>query len=329
MRSKTLYRLSNRGGQAMVEYVLMLVVIVSLILGARKAFGVLNGFMDRYIGDYIVCLMEYGELPSLGVENTELKKHREAGGSGKVCDANFENFTFEKGVPAVAGTGSGGRSGSSGSSSGNSSSAGGSSGSRSGGGGGSTAKNNDSDKDSASDSSSSGGSSSRSGNRRSRASSPYDNGQITRSASGYGSGDASSESSNRRYLEDKSDEESRRKRRARASVRQFYNGTLSERSRYRAITGSQAAEVEKNLRPIRKPTASATGSVNAEQAYMLTPTKKIFTPPEKKPVILREEDGAGFKFGHIIRWLIIAGIVLAIIVFFGGQILNYSKSQGD
>lgn len=308
----------------------MLVVIVSLILGARKAFGVLNGFMDRYIGDYIVCLMEYGELPTLGVENTELKKHRETGSSGKVCDANFENFTFEKGVPAVAGGGSGGRSGGrsggAGGSGGSSSSSGGGGSSRSG--GGSSAKS-EAEKDSdSSDASSSGNSSSRSSARR-RAASPYDDGQITRSASGYGSGDASSDSGNRRYLEDSSEDESRRKRRARSAIRQFYNGTLSDRgSRYRAITGAQA-EVAQNKRPNRKPTASAVGSANPEQGYMLTPTKKIFTPPEKKPVVIKEDDDSGFKFGHIIRWLIIAGIILAIIVFFGGQILNYSKSQGD
>ena len=105
--------LLNQSGQAAIEYVLLIVVIVSLIFGVKKAFNNVDDFISHYIGDYVTCLMEYGELPSLGVVAADQKKH--LGGTGKKCDEDFAGFTFEGGVPAAGGS-SGSSSGSSSSS---------------------------------------------------------------------------------------------------------------------------------------------------------------------------------------------------------------------
>lgn len=55
---------SNSKGQAMVEYILMLVVTLTLLLGlATKLIPQLSDFMQNYAGAYVECLLETGELP--------------------------------------------------------------------------------------------------------------------------------------------------------------------------------------------------------------------------------------------------------------------------
>ena len=56
--------ISNDKGQAMVEYILMLVVTLTLLLGlATKLIPQLRDFMQNYAGAYVECLLETGELP--------------------------------------------------------------------------------------------------------------------------------------------------------------------------------------------------------------------------------------------------------------------------
>lgn len=51
-------------GQAVVEYILMLVVTLTLVIGvATKLIPQLRDFMQNYAGAYVVCLLETGELP--------------------------------------------------------------------------------------------------------------------------------------------------------------------------------------------------------------------------------------------------------------------------
>lgn len=68
-------------GQAMIEYLLMLVVIVILILGLTMAvFKPLSTFITQLNKTYIQCLLETGELPRVGTD-TEA-----------VCDAEIPKF---------------------------------------------------------------------------------------------------------------------------------------------------------------------------------------------------------------------------------------------
>lgn len=99
---------SNQSGQAVLEYILVLVVLVAIILGGlyqvNTAFKV---WAENYFGSYLSCLLETGELPALG-----------GGGSAGACDEIYEPYSFDKGRPLLASnSGSGGNNSSSSSSS--------------------------------------------------------------------------------------------------------------------------------------------------------------------------------------------------------------------
>lgn len=96
--------LASQQGQAVVEYILILVVIVAIVLGGlyqvNTAFKV---WAENYFGSYLSCLLETGELPALGGSvNT----------AGQICNQLYEPYSFDKGRPLIASSG-GGSSGSS------------------------------------------------------------------------------------------------------------------------------------------------------------------------------------------------------------------------
>jgi hypothetical protein len=92
--SKRQSSLTNRRGQAAVEYVLMLVVSVALLVAlAYQVFRPMQEFLQDYMGSYIACLLETGELPSLG--NSDSKDQLQAEG----CDAKFKPATAKSGRP--------------------------------------------------------------------------------------------------------------------------------------------------------------------------------------------------------------------------------------
>ncbi len=96
---------ANQAGQAIVEYILVLAITVSIILGVLYQFNdAFRSFLDSYFGDYIACLLETGELPALGGQ----------GPNQGQCNARFDNFSLSMGRPLVPSTGTGGASGTSG-----------------------------------------------------------------------------------------------------------------------------------------------------------------------------------------------------------------------
>jgi hypothetical protein len=322
---------ADQRGQAVVEYILMLVVVVSLVLGAKKAFSSLDKFFKSYVGDYVACLMEYGELPSLGSTNTDLNVHSPKGGSGKLCDAKFEDFSFTGGFAATGGSGGGG--GGSGS--------GGSNGGKNGNGSANSANGSQSgNKNSSSNASNSsnedgdngdgadgvgGGSSGRRGRRGGSArNNPYQNGQISKSDS-FGSADGGSGGDGKtRYIEDDSEDSARRRGRS-AAMRRFYRVEYTH-SKYKAITGVQKEELEKNMP--KKPRQPEARVVKVDDGgSRIGPVKRAFIPPERKPAAEDTSQDSGLTFGNFFKWLVIGGIIIACLVFFGGQLLNYSNSQ--
>ncbi len=57
----------NQSGQAIIEYILVLTVVVSILLGVMWQFNDgFRKFTNSYFGDYLACLLELGELPALG-----------------------------------------------------------------------------------------------------------------------------------------------------------------------------------------------------------------------------------------------------------------------
>lgn len=78
----------------MVEYVLMLVVSVAMVTAlAYQIFKPMRDFLKDYMGSYIACLLETGELPSLGNESTEEALQQEG------CNAKFNAATLANGRP--------------------------------------------------------------------------------------------------------------------------------------------------------------------------------------------------------------------------------------
>lgn len=58
---------SKESGQAVIEYILVLIVVVSILLGVMWQFNDgFRKFTNSYFGDYLACLLELGELPALG-----------------------------------------------------------------------------------------------------------------------------------------------------------------------------------------------------------------------------------------------------------------------
>lgn len=60
-------RNSGQSGQAIIEYILILVVTVSIIFGMIYQFNqAFRAWADAYFGEYVVCLLETAELPDAG-----------------------------------------------------------------------------------------------------------------------------------------------------------------------------------------------------------------------------------------------------------------------
>jgi hypothetical protein len=90
---------SRQHGQATVEYVLMLVVSVAMVMAlGYQVFKPFQVFLQSYMGDYISCLLETGELPSLGNSDTQAILD-DAG-----CNAQFQAATISGGRPPKPGT---------------------------------------------------------------------------------------------------------------------------------------------------------------------------------------------------------------------------------
>lgn len=272
----------NQRGQGVVEYILVLVVVVFVLLGAvyqlNSAFAV---WANNYFGNYLACLLETGELPSLGGEGTV--------GS---CNEDFAPFSIAEGRPLIPGGGvnEGGGGGGSGSGGASSSTVVGDSGSGGRGeriavqrGGGS-----------------SGGRSSRFG-RSSRGG----------SSSGRGLAFSSQEKEEKIYTGSTSA----------MNIPQGAYGSDVPVERRMPIGGGTFGgnEEEKSKKmPVSAVKKGAQGSVERQaRLKVMRGPKKSDAPPEEE----------GFTFGNFLRILLIAAIIIALMIFIGGQALQIGKSM--
>lgn len=80
--------LRDERGQGVIEYVLVLVVAVTIILGGmyqlNSAFKV---WATNYFGNYLACLLETGELPTISG----------SGGDSGICNQAFKPFSLAEG----------------------------------------------------------------------------------------------------------------------------------------------------------------------------------------------------------------------------------------
>ncbi|RYZ79749.1 MAG: hypothetical protein EOP06_26610, partial [Proteobacteria bacterium] len=87
-------RLANTRGQAAVEYVLLLILSVAILVALTyQVFTPMRDFFKDYMGTYISCLLETGELPSFGNEDTQEVLQSEG------CNAKFKPATLAGGRP--------------------------------------------------------------------------------------------------------------------------------------------------------------------------------------------------------------------------------------
>jgi len=90
--------LGNHSGQAILEYILVLVVTVAIILGGLYQLNTaFKSYLDAYFGDYLACLLETGELPAIGGDS---------GGGNSVCSQAFKSFSLADGKPLLGKGGS-------------------------------------------------------------------------------------------------------------------------------------------------------------------------------------------------------------------------------
>lgn len=281
-KSQFTARLANNQGQALVEYILMLVITVSLIIALmNQIFKPFGEFVDNYMGKYVGCLLEYGELPSFGSEaGSPVDEDSE-------CEKRFQKGSATAGRPPINNGGSGGSSG----------------------GKGSSKNGSGSDSSDSSGGGSSGtyaGSSSRGGSRyvasRRRPSRGME------SSDGAGSGKvveiALESGGNNGFF--------------RGSNGRNYAGPNRKRMAV-GIAGLTEAERKK----LEKKAEGTAHIMSAGEGLEKPPKKIAVKPPEKKVPV---EELPPMTIGNFIRYLFIAGIIIALVIFIGGQALQMSKS---
>jgi hypothetical protein len=287
----------SQKGQGTIEYILVLMITVILILSVITQFNrSFSKYASRLFDGYLACLLETGELPGRGGNcETELTYNSKES-EGIVTGKSLEDWHPGEGKSTDSGGGADSKSNGSSASTGSGKDGSDSSGSSGGGGGGSSVETASSGSADSSGSQPVGFLRDR-GSRRStavgKAESKSKDGaadsMLNVSAGAGGSGDYGSSGKKKAILRD-------------------FNYFGQE---------------EKESREQERPKVSAV-TKESEGNDALKPKKAI--ERERKPAATMDDNNDGFSFGYLIKILLISGIFLAIVVFFGGQILQASKS---
>ncbi|MCB9025647.1 MAG: hypothetical protein H6625_04975 [Bdellovibrionaceae bacterium] len=288
---KSIKGINNQNGQAVMEYVLVLIVLVFVFLILLQFNKQFRKWGEDYFISYYRCLLETGELPSLGGQNN----------TGGICFNQFQPFTFTGGWQPYPGGGSGG---------GNSGSGNGSGGKNGKGSGGGNASSSASKKaDDGSGGGSRGGEVSRAGSGRSGSGS----GRFSRFKS------SSSENGSER-------ENSKQKKGMYTGSSQASNfSSNNDKSRLNKKTkgldygyGIQRQEQDRGSESTMLSAKKSAMDQKKEQRF------KIMKKTVKKETQLEEDE---FTLGNFFRILIIAAIIIALGVLIGGQLLQISKGM--
>lgn len=296
-------------GQATVELVLL--ISVSLILMLTFAFQIYQPFsswLDSYMGQYLECLIDMGELPTVS-------------GSGRgdlVCGSRFEAFTMVRGRPPILGSGSSGRS--SGSQSGSNRNSSSSSGRGRNGNNTSSSSNSGSGSNNGQGSADSGGGS--------RSSTGSGRSQIVRSSTGGLSDVATDEESRRRRVGSKNDKK---------------NGSGSESDRNFVVGGRSDGSISEDERLRRLRTIGVAGQIEEEreraergqsrvvrsssEAEGSSSQKRLVVKNKERKIAAEDQQEQGWNLGRIFRIAIIVLIIIGLILFIGGQAVSISKGM--
>ncbi|MNL04322.1 hypothetical protein D3C87_1248900 [compost metagenome] len=231
------------------------------------------------MGDYVACLLETGELPSLGGEDTTA--------ADEGCNSSFAKATWTGGRPSTGNGGSG---------SGNTNT---------------TTNNSSSDSDT-------GGSSSGSSNNRYAGSNSRNGGRFFTNQNNRGGGLDGENAGTGKTVEIALDGGGSgsffNSNQASAAIRQ------QRKVSYVPILGLTEAEKKK----LEKKEESKQTLI-AGDGFATAPKKTAVKKPEPKAELEAEEKP--FTIGNFIRILFIAAIIIAIVIFIGGQALQMSKSM--
>jgi hypothetical protein len=276
-------------GQAMVEYTLMLIVSVAFIIGlGTQLFKPMQTFLKAYMGDYVSCLMETGELPSLG-DSDAANNLQDMG-----CNARFEPATLANGRPPTSASS---KSDSSSSSSTSSSS----------------------DAKSASKSDGSDGADKTGGSGGGGSGSSSATGAVAPHFKSGSRGTETGGANPEKVTEVPLSEEQQSS---------FYNrqgswGSESVGRSSKAVAVGIAGVMEEEKRKQQRLENSS--RIIASGETLTGPPKKIaIKKPEKKTVEAPEEP---MTFGDFFKFLLIAAIIIAIFVVLGSQALKIAKSD--
>ncbi|MGE5085278.1 MAG: hypothetical protein ACM3MG_03195 [Bacillota bacterium] len=283
--SKKSAGLQNNRGQAVIEYVLLLIISVSLVLMlVYQIFKPMQNFVQGFMGDYMACLLETGELPAFGGTDASATKAADLG-----CSAKFNNITGNSSGASGAGSGSGSDSSSASAASKASS------------------RGNDSGSGSSSSGGGYAGSSSRNGSR-----------YLTSSRRGSSGVDGSSSAQGGKVVEIALDG---------GGSGGFFKGSngggyIGQGRKITSVGVTGLTDTEK--KKLEKKAMGAKNAVVASGEFGTPPKKISVKKPEPKREIASEDEP--LTIGNFIRYLFIAALVLALVIFIGGQALQMSKS---
>jgi hypothetical protein len=280
-RGADISRTLNQRGQGLLEYILILFFILAIIFGGIYAFNdAIKVWANNYFGDYLTCLLETGELPTIGGD---------PGDSG-ICDQFFKPFSLSDGRPYKTMT-DGPMSNPSGANSAK----------------GANGSNRAVNESSARRSSSGGsGGSGRSGSGNGA----FGNSQNANAENGGAGAEAKKE--NGTYTGSNETEN--------------YGGFGN---RVRGSRGPEGGQLSRGFyvqmpkdEKEKPPGYAASGSRN--DSGFNTPRKVALKPAQKPEYIPPDEP---FTIGSFFRFLVIAGIIIAIVFLLGGQLLQISKNM--
>jgi hypothetical protein len=281
----------NQSGQAIIEYLLILIVVIALVLGLAYQFNsAFRVYVTNYFGNYIACLLETGELPSLG-----------ANGAGGRCGAEFgRSFNLADGRPLV-GTGGGGGGGGGGGTAGP--------GDRAGGGGGRGSSSSSGSGGGGGGSPADGGAGS--GGPQTAASYFNRRGRPPRTAVGNASG-----SEEKSYT---GNTEAGKGRGRRVGEVNRDTGRVTRSTLDRRFISTDELEQRSN----EKQTTTKAGETGSTGG--LRP-KRLSYEAKRSVAAANDVEVEEFGFGKMLRILMIVLIIIALVLLIGGQLLQISKS---
>lgn len=293
--------LRSQKGQGTIEYILVLMIVVVLILTVVTQFNdSFRGHAERFFDGYLACLLETGDLPGRGSECS--MDDYSADGKAYIAGDPIGDWANNQPPSGYANSGSDSESAAGGGAQGDGAKGQGEESS-----GGSAGRNSGSETvangGSGGDGSSSGVGSLRSERFGSRRSTPV------------GKADAKDKAA-------AGNADSMLNTTAIGTVSGDYYGS-SGKKKIAIVGPGYFGEEEKAKRGEERPKAAQVAK-DSEGEESLKPKKAV--EPERKPAVAKVSEEVDFSFGNMLKWLLIIGIGIAIVVFFGGQILQASKS---